>query len=97
MTVVHVVVAYLGVAPSDVLVERPFLVEYFEALVENGVSGYSFDHLQRDYQRALMFVLEIVTTSDVMNMGEGRGTALMDVWTERTFARLRSIDPDKLL
>jgi hypothetical protein len=70
---------------------------YHDALLAHGVQGYSFDRCLLDYQRALLAVLHRVSSTDTMDLGDGRGAELIAVWLERALARLRSVDYDALL
>lgn len=56
------------------------------------VPGYTFAELRRDYQRALYLVLANLTSVDEVQLGDGRGRAVMDAWFARLSARLQKID-----
>jgi len=94
-------VAYLltGALRSEESVdtELALLNGYHAALLASGVEGYAFETFLRDYRRALYLVLAVVSSTDSMEMGDSRGIELMDVWAERTFARLRDVDSSSLL
>jgi hypothetical protein len=70
---------------------------YHAALVASGVDDYPLDDCIRDYHRGLLAVLHRVSSTDGMDMGDGRGHELMAIWLERTLARLRGVDFDSLL
>jgi hypothetical protein len=84
-------------AKASTEVEMELLRDYHAALVSGGVSGYGFDRFLRDYQRGLMSILQLLGTTDAMDLGDERGMELMDLWVERTLARLPSIQLDSLL
>jgi hypothetical protein len=78
-------------------VELDLLRGYHEDLVANGVRDYAFDECLRDYRRALLAVLHRISSTDTMELGEGRGVDLIEAWLSRTLARLRDVDLDSLL
>jgi hypothetical protein len=44
-----------------------------------------------------MLVLQLLGTTDTMELGEERGAELIDLWVERLLARLRFVSLDELL
>jgi hypothetical protein len=64
------------------------LKAYHGELCEGGVADYSFEDLVRDYRLALHVVLLTLSTVDQMDLGDGRGVALMRGWIARLHARL---------
>ncbi|MCY3883066.1 MAG: phosphotransferase [Chloroflexi bacterium] len=77
--------------------EAELLRGYFAVLEEQGVRGYPFEALVRDYHLGLLTAMQTLTATDVMDMGEGRGVQLMAAWYERLAARAAGIDFDRLL
>ncbi len=77
--------------------EAELLRGYLAALEELGVRGYSLEALTRDYHLGLLRTMQTLTAIDLMEMGDGRGVALMEAWYERMGARLAGIDLDSLL
>jgi len=73
------------------------LAHYHQSLVDAGVSGYSRENLELDYQRALLLVLQTLTTIDQVDMGDGRGLELQKTWMRRLLARLRHVDLKRVL
>ncbi len=85
--------AYLlsgGLAP-DYGSADGLLDTYHAALVAAGVSGYSRDQLQRDYQLALLVVLSPLLAIDQIELGEDRGMVMMRLWIERLLGRLQAL------
>jgi hypothetical protein len=78
-------------------VELDLVRGYHEDLVAHGVRDYAFDDCLRDYRRALLAVLHRISSTDTMELGEGRGSDLIEAWLTRTLARLRDVDLDSLL
>lgn len=76
--------------------ELELLRGYHARLVDAGVD-YPFERLARDYDRALLAVLGLVSSTDDMEMGDDRGVDLMDLWVERTHARVRHVDLSTVL
>lgn len=77
--------------------ERELLETYLGALLGHGVSGYEFDAFERDHRLALLVVLQTLATADQVELGEGRGVALMDAWLQRLQTRLKGVDPEALV
>ncbi len=77
--------------------ESELLRGYLAALEALGVRGYAFEALERDYHLGLLTAMQTLTAIDLMDMGEGRGMALMEAWYERLGARVAGIDLDGLL
>lgn len=68
------------------------LEAYYDELRRGGVDGYSFEDLIRGYRLALYLVLLTLSTVDQMDLGDGRGVALMRGWIARLHARLAEMD-----
>ena len=77
--------------------ERALLEGYLAALHEHGIRGYEFAAFERDYRLALLVVLQTLATADQVELGEGRGVALMDAWLQRLQDRLDGVDPAALV
>ena len=94
-------VAYLlgGALAADtpVDVEMDLLRGYHDALCAEGVTGYGFDRLLRDYRRGLLAGFQMICTTDQMELGDERGFELIDLWIERAIGRLRAVDLASLL
>jgi hypothetical protein len=58
---------------------------------ELGQPDYSFSAMRRDYERALYLILANLSGVDVVQLGDGRGRAVMDAWFTRLAARLDGI------
>jgi thiamine kinase-like enzyme len=57
---------------------------YWEALAEQGVSGYDLDALTRDYHVAMHYIAyRIVAGVDMLDFSDERGTALIREWLVR--------------
>ena len=77
--------------------EGELLRGYLAALEELGVRGYSFEAFERDYHLGLLTAMQTLTATDQMDMGDGRGIALMEAWYRRLGARVAGIDLGGLL
>lgn len=64
------------------------LTGYHEALVANGVRDYPLDRLLGDYDDGLLACLGGVTAVEQLDMGDGRGLALVESMVSRLDARL---------
>ena len=73
------------------------LESYHKVLCDAGVEDYPFDTFRRDYQRAVLVVLQTLTSIDQVELGDGRGKELMHSWMRRLLARLQGIDPDNVM
>lgn len=75
------------------------LEAYRDALAQHGVTDYPFEALKRDYKRSMLAILQTLSTTGQVDMGEGddRGVTLIDLWIERLFARVKHIDPSAIL
>ena len=71
----------------DTVVED-LLAGYHGALQALGISDYPLERFQRDYALALLTNLQSLSNIDSMDMGDGRGTDLMQSWMRRLLARL---------
>jgi hypothetical protein len=78
-------------------VERDLLDAYHEALVAQGVSDYPFDAFLRDYRRALFAVLQIIGSTDQVELGEARGREMMDRWVERCLTLIARVPLETVL
>jgi thiamine kinase-like enzyme len=76
---------------------RELLRAYHVELEANGVRGYDFEACQRDYERALLLILQRMVTIEALDLGEQRGAALIDASLRRIGARLHAIEPDRVL
>jgi Ser/Thr protein kinase RdoA (MazF antagonist) len=74
----------------DATTERDLLQHYHEAL---DVPGYPFDAFERDYRRAMLMHLALLSSADEVDFGNDRGGAMMRAWLRRLTARVRSIEP----
>ena len=81
--------------PQESVLE--LVVDYHDALVSNGISDFPFEDCLLNYQRGLLSVLHRISSTDTMEMSEGRGGVLIGIWLERTLARLEGVDYDALL
>jgi len=94
-------IAYLlsGALAEDISpsTEEALLRHYWDELEHNGVANYPFDRFLRDYWRGLMAVFQIHGTADTVDVGDGRGGELMELWLDRALARLRNARLDELL
>jgi len=82
---------------TDAATERALLQRYHDGLIEGGVEDYPFAAFRADYQRALLAVLQTMTTIGDVEMGDGRGVELADLWIERLAGRVRGLELDTLL
>ena len=93
-------VAYFlsGASPELTTEEEDALLRhYLETLETLGIREYSFDALKRDYHLGLLTTMQTLAATDQMDMGDGRGIALMQAWFARLKARLSNIKLDELL
>ncbi len=81
--------------PADVV--QDLLADYHTALAGAGVAHYAYDQFLRDYGRAMLLVLQTLTTIDQVDMGDDRGLELQKTWMRRLLARLKDIDLDEVL
>ena len=92
---------FLSAALSDASSEEEveLLRFYHRALREEGVLDYPFEEFERTYQLAMMLMLHRMsaTVSDLLDLGEDRGTELIDTWISRILKRLEGVDPAPLL
>jgi hypothetical protein len=70
---------------------------YHEELLKRGVEGYDLESCIRDYHRALLIVLHRLGSTDSIEMGDGRGAKLVELWVRRLLARLEGVELDTLL
>ena len=77
--------------------EQALLRGYHEALARHGVGEYPFERLERDYWRGLFAVFSVVASSDTVNLGNGRGSEMMDRWIERCLTLLARVPLDGVL
>ena len=64
------------------------LEAYYHGLVTCGVSDWSLSNLISDYRTALRVVLMNLSSVDQVELGDGRGQALLKVWIDRLRRRL---------
>jgi thiamine kinase-like enzyme len=96
--VAYLISCALDPATSDADVTG-LLEAYRDALAQHDVTDYPFEALARDYKRSMLAILQTLATTGQVEMGEGddRGVALIDLWIERLFARVKQIDPGAVL
>jgi Ser/Thr protein kinase RdoA (MazF antagonist) len=70
------------------------LRQYHSALA---VPDYDYASLRRDYDRAVMIVLATLAGNVDVELGDGRGSAMMEAWMRRLCACVRTIELDSLL
>ena len=92
---------FLGshLAPEAPAEREEFLLRlYHDQLIAEGVEGYNFEALRRDYEMALVLMVQRVTASFAeIEATNDRGRDLFEVWIERHSARIVGIDPNTLL
>ncbi len=69
------------------------LRQYHAALAQ---PDYPFDRLWLDYQRALLLVLSNLSSVQQVQLGDGRGSDMMQAWLRRLAARLQDVELEKL-
>jgi hypothetical protein len=74
--------------------ERELVRDYH---CELDVTDYPFDDFWRDYQRGLMLTLTSLAPTEDVEIDEGRGQDMMDLWRERLAARLQHVELGTLL
>ena len=67
----------------------PILRAYHSALA---IPDYTYMQLRQDYERALLVILSNLTTVDEVNVGDGRGTQVMQAWFDRLASQIAQID-----
>jgi len=78
--------------------ELPYVARYHAALREFGVSNYSLEECQSDYELALLFVAgRIVSSIGILEPANEAAEGLLRLWVERVFSRLREIDLERIL
>lgn len=78
--------------------EMDWLREYHRTLVENGVTGYTFEQLLRDYRSSLLVSLGIwVVNAATLDTANERGKALFDLFFDRLNAAIIDLDALELL
>lgn len=94
-------VAYFLSAALDTAVseeeELELLHGYHQTLLSNGVTGYPFELLLRDYRRGLVAVVQVLCSSYGLDLGVGVEVDGFDRWVERAFGRLRGVTLPDLL
>ncbi len=63
---------------------------YHAALTSEGINGYSLADLKADYTLALHVVLMTLSTVDQVDVGDGRGSVLLQRWMDRLLQRLQA-------
>ncbi|MEM7100970.1 MAG: phosphotransferase [Pseudomonadota bacterium] len=91
--VAYFVTSALDVQATDEEVMQ-LLHVYHEALRQD---GYTFDTFFDDYCRGLMQVLSNLSSVDDVDLGDGRGSKMMQAWLDRLAARLSMVDTERLL
>ena len=80
--------------------EERLLRGYHAALEARGVSDYPFERFQRDYWRGLFAVLQILATTNSVDLSAGsenRGDELMHAWTDRALTLLSRAPLERVL
>ena len=72
-------------SPDD---DERLLRWYFDELVKNGVDDYSFHAFTDHYRLSLYLILQTLSTTDQVELGEGRGLQMIRTWIERLHRRL---------
>ncbi len=72
---------------------EPLLAQYHASLVSAGIMSWSLLDLMADYKKALRIVLMNLSCVDQIDLGNGRGTKLLEVWIERLRLRLMADSP----
>ena len=91
---------FLGCAlapETDAATEAALLRSYHERLVAAGVKDYDYRSFELDYRRGLLAAIQLMTTIGDVEMGDGRGLELADLWIERLASRVVDLDLDSLL
>jgi aminoglycoside/choline kinase family phosphotransferase len=84
-----------GISRED---EDALLRFYHDQLLAEGVSGYRIESLRRDYERALLLLVQrIVTALPGIDVTNERGRVLFELWVDRLAARVEGLDPERLL
>ena len=79
-------------------IEEDLIRHYHSELVNAGVNNYDFERFRKDYDRGMMAMLRVHGSATIdVDVGEERGGELMNIWMDRTLARLRSVDLTTLL
>lgn len=94
-------VAYLLSGALDVnvptAIENELVEHYHSELTKAGVTGYDLERFKKDYKRGMLLMLRVHgSATDDIEVGEDRGDALMNIWLDRTIARLKDVNPDDL-
>ena len=61
------------------------------------MKDYSIEQCRLDYQCSLLLILARMTGIEAMEMGDGRGAELVDLWIDRLSTRIEAVDLGKLL
>jgi Ser/Thr protein kinase RdoA (MazF antagonist) len=75
--------------------ERDSLLRDYHAAL--AVPGYDLEAFRRDYRRALMVVLQGLSSTEDVELGDGRGETMMAAWLGRLRACLQDVEPADLL
>ena len=79
-------------------IEEDLVRHYHSELLNAGVDNYNFERFRKDYDRGMMAMLRVHGSAIIdVDVGEDRGDELMNIWMDRTMARLRTVDPSTLL
>ena len=77
-------------------IEGDLLLRYHEGLVRHGVTNYSFDQLQRDWELAQLWVLHLgVILIGTLDLGHERGQQIVERAIERALRVADRLDPDR--
>jgi len=79
-------------------IEREVVGEYHDALVDNGVTGYSFDDCWRDYRRVMLSCLiGPVFTCGSLDLSDEGSRRTMEIGLHRTLAAIEDLGADEFL
>lgn len=78
-----------NLGPAD---DEAFLQFYYRSLTQHGVSGYSFHDFANHYRLSLYLILQTLSTTDQVELGEDRGVRMIRSWIERLFRRLENAE-----
>ena len=79
---------FLSSAVTDDGSAGDLLQIYLQALVDQGITGYEQGQLEADYRKSLRVIAMGLSTVDQVNVGDGRGRALLEGWMMRLARRL---------
>lgn len=77
--------------------ERDLLAAYYQALLDGGVEGYSFEDCWEDYRLATLFVLVYPLNAGSVDLVNHRAVALFTAMLERAVAAIIDLDALELM